>query len=175
MRGSVLGLEDDAVWLVGCTALLLLLLLELLRMGLVVLLGVRVLVRVSGEGAQTGQPGRVGLRSWRKCRLRVRVLGMRGGGIAVHQTVGLSDLVRSIKLLRGESRWLLTLHGVDGRTHGLVVTVNVGNGGGTPALGRLCDRGQRALSHRICGFRSAVGARALARAWLGLRLSSGRT
>jgi hypothetical protein len=149
-----LGLEDDALGFVGCTSLLLmlLLLLELLRMPLVVLLGVRVLVRVTGEGAQTGQPRIVGLRSWCECRLRVRILGMRGGGIAVHQTVGLGDLVRSVELLRGKCGWLLSWHCVDGRTHGLVVAVNVGNGGGTPALGRLCDRGQRALSRRIASF-----------------------
>jgi len=181
MGRAVLMLEEDTVGLVCGAALLLLLLLLLL--GLVVLLTVlRVLVMwvvlvVASKGAQTGQARRVGLRSRRESWLRIGILGvLRGGVVAVHQSVGLCDLVlvRSIELLRGKGRLLLSGHGVDGRTHGLPV-VTIRDGGGTPALGRLCDGGQRALSRRISSFRHAGSASALARAWLGLRRASGST
>jgi hypothetical protein len=78
---------------------------------------------------------------------------LRGGGVGRHQGIGFRDLMMgsSIKLLRWKS-WcalrlrLLGWHGVDGRAHGLVVSMTV-KSGGTPALGRglrLCDGGQRA-------------------------------
>ena len=178
MGSAVLGLEDNAVRFVAGTALLLLLVLKLLVLGLVMLLAVlRVLVvlMVASKGAQAGQARRVGLRSWGERRLLVRILGMLGGGaVAVHQSVGLGDLVRSIELLRGKGRRsMVSGHGVDGRTHGLAVVVAVRDGGGTPALGRrLCDGG------RIASFRHAGSASALARAWLGLlglRRASGST
>lgn len=101
-------------------------------------------------------------------------MGVLRGAVAVHQSVGLGDLVRSIELLRWKGWLLLRRHGVDGRTHGLGV-VAVRNGGGTPALGRLCDGGQRTRSCSVCSFHHAAGARALARAWLGLRRSSSNT
>jgi hypothetical protein len=176
MGSAVLGLEDDAVGLVAGDAVLLLLLLLLrLVMLLAVLAVLRVLVvlMVASKGAQAGQARRVGLRSRGERGLLLGILGMLGGGaVAVHQSVGLGDLVRSIELLRGKGRCMMSGHGVDGRTHGLAVVVAVGDGGGTPALGRLCDGG------RIASFRHAGSASALARAWLGLlglRRASGST
>ena len=169
MGSAVLGLEDNAVGLVAGAALLLVL-------GLVMLLGVLgvlVMLVVASKGAQAGQARRVGLRSWGERRLLVRILGMLGGGaVAVHQSVGLGDLVGSLELLRGKGGSMVSGHGVDGRTHGLAVVVAVRNGGGTPARGRLCDGG------RIASFRHAGSASALARAWLGLlglRRASGST
>ena len=126
------------------------------------------------------------MRSGREGGLRIRVLGvLRGGGVAVHQSVRLGDLLvlvgSVVELLRREGRLLLLLlsgHGVDGRTHGLVMMA-VCNGGGTPALGRclgrLCDGGQRARRRSICSFRHAGSARALAAARLGLRRAGGST
>ena len=98
------------------------------------------------------------------------------GAVAIHQSVGLGDLVGSVELLRGKGRLLLlSRHGVDGRTHGLGM-VAVGNGGGAaPTLGRLCSRGQRTRRRSICSVRHAAGARALARTRLGLRRASSDT
>ena len=61
------------------------------------------------------------------------------------------------------------MHGVDGSAHGLAMMTGR-DGGGTPALCGLCDGAERAWSRgsSISGFRNARGARALARAWLGL-------
>jgi hypothetical protein len=142
---AVLVLKEDPILLVrGGDGAALLLLLQLL-LGLVMMLIVlKMLVLViAGEGAQTAQAGRVGLGSRREGRLRIRILGVLWGPVAVHQSVRVGDLVGSIELLRWEGRLLLSGHGVDGRAHGL--TMGVRNGGGTPVgVGRLWNLGQRA-------------------------------
>jgi hypothetical protein len=181
MRSTVLVLENDAIRLIGSGSggallllLLLLLLLKLLMLSLMVLLAVLAVLRVllvmmvASKFAQTGQARRVRLRCWRERGLRVGILCvLRVGAIAVHQSLGLCDLMRSIKLLRRKGRLLLSGHGVDGRTHGLTM-VTICHSGGTPALGHLWDGGQRGRSRRISSFRHAGLATALARAWLGL-------
>ena len=161
MGGSVLGLEDDAVRFVGGASLLLVLAV--------------LVVLVAGERAQTGQAGGVRLRSRGESRLGIGVLGMLWSGVAINQSIGLGNLVRSLELLllllllRGKVSLLVNQHGVDGRAHGLGMVAVRNGGGAAPALGRLCSRGQRTRGRSSsCSVCHAAGARALARAWLGL-------
>ena len=142
---AVLMLKQDTVRPIGGSAdaaLLLLLLLLSLMMLLLAVLRVLMLM-VAGEGAQAAQAGGVGLGGGSEGRLGVWILSVLRGAVAVHQSVSLGDLMRSIELLRWEGgRLLLSGHGVDGRAHGLSMAAC--NGGGTPALGLLWDRTQRA-------------------------------
>ncbi|KAK0711673.1 hypothetical protein B0H67DRAFT_585990 [Lasiosphaeris hirsuta] len=116
-----------------------------------------IIVEIASKTAQTV---RVGLGGGDK-RGRLWVLAVLRGAVAVdvHQCIGVGDLdlVRSVELLR-RKRW--SLHCVAmGVAHGLRVCSDGGTPAGRDSSGIWC----------ISGFRRAI-ARALARAWLRLRV-----